>query len=253
MSSANRTTAFGRSATLLYGLGAYAVGMTGLFWLILTGLGLTPISGGPFAIASREAAIAFNLGMLALFGIQHAIMARPAFKARWTRVIPAAIERSTFVLITGLIVGGFLWLWQPMTETVWAVESPVLARAIRALCALGWVYMVGASFAINHFELFGLQQVWRHFRSVPDRDNRFVNRFMYRFDRHPIMTGMLVGLWATPVMRFDHLLLAGGLSAYMVIGVFIEERTLVSIHGQSYADYRRTVPALVPVPGRRAG
>ena len=240
-----------RTAVLAYGVTAYAIGVAGLCWLIGGSLGLIPFTGGPVSLGSVEARVAFNLAFVALFGLQHAIMARPAFKARWTRVVPPAIERSTFVLVTGLLVSGFMWLWQPLPEVVWSVEQPLVAGFLFALGALGWAYLFTASFAIDHFELFGLKQVWNAFRGGEARPHRIVSRLMYRFDRHPLMSGMLFGLWCTPLMRVDHLVLAAGLTTYIVLGVLIEERTLVAIHGEEYRSYRRRVPALVPFPGRR--
>lgn len=240
-----------RAGALVYGVLSYAIGIGGLVWLMATALGVVQPTGGPVAFDSTAAAIAFDLALIAVFGVQHAIMARPAFKARWTRVVPPAIERSTFVLVTGVLVSAMMWLWQPLEASVWAVESPVLAVGLRAVACLGWAYLLLASFAIDHFELFGLKQVWSFFRGVPMREHPVVTRMMYRFDRHPLMTGMLVGVWCTPAMTLGHLVLALGLTTYIVVGVAIEESTLVQVHGEGYREYRRRVPALVPFPGRR--
>jgi protein-S-isoprenylcysteine O-methyltransferase Ste14 len=242
-----------RLAVLLYGVLSYAIGVTGLCWLIAASLDLVPFTGGPLELATRGQRVALGLGWVVLFGLQHAVMARPAFKARWTRVVHPAIERSSFVLVTGLIVSAMMLTWQPdPAPPVWAVTQPALSIGMRVVAALGWAYLFAASFAIDHFELFGLKQVWLHFRRRQPEPTVVVSRFMYRFDRHPLMTGMLLGLWCTPVMRFDHLLLATGLSCYIVVGVLIEERTLVAVHGEGYRAYRRRVAALVPFPGRRS-
>lgn len=235
---------------LVYGIACYALGMGGLFWLVLSSLGLIPFTGGPVNLGSTSAAITFNLAFVLLFGVQHAIMARPAFKRRWTQIIHPAAERSTFVLLAGGIMALTLWLWQPLTSTVWSIENATLAGLVRGLGALGWVYMVGASFAIDHFELFGLKQVWRNFRGAEPREVPMVSRLMYRFDRHPLMTGVLLGLWAQPSMTLDRLVLALGFTCYIVAGVTIEERTLVQQHGEAYRAYRRRVGALVPLPGK---
>jgi protein-S-isoprenylcysteine O-methyltransferase Ste14 len=226
--------------------------VTGLCWLIAASLDLVPFTGGPLELATRGQRVALGLGWVLLFGLQHAVMARPAFKARWTRVVHPAIERSSFVLVTGLIVSAMMLTWQPDPAPVWTVTQPALSIGMRVVAVLGWAYLFAASFAIDHFELFGLKQVWFHFRGRQLTALPVVSRFMYRFDRHPLMTGMLVGLWCTPVMRFDHLLLASGLSVYIVVGVLIEERTLVAVHGEGYRAYRRRVAALVPFPGRRS-
>ncbi len=245
------SSALGRTAVLVYGVVAYAIGIGGLLSLIAVSLGLLPLTGGPVAIGTTGGAIAFNLLFVALFGVQHAVMARPAFKERWTRIIPAAMERPTFVLLSGVIMGSAMWLWQPLPSTVWAVESAALANALRGVAALGWCYMLAASFAIDHFELFGLKQVWRNFVGSEAPRVPFVSRLMYRFDRHPLMSGILIGLWCTPSMTVGRLVLAAGFSAYIVIGVAMEERTLVALHGDGYREYRRKVGALVPLPGRR--
>ena len=240
-----------RGAIVVYGVVSYAVGMFGLCWLIAATLGLVPFTGGPVALGSTGGAIAFNLGFLVLFGVQHAIMARPAFKAVWTQIIPPATERSTFVLVTGLIVSATMWLWQPLPTVVWSADGSWAPILVRSIGVLGWLYLLLASFAIDHFELFGLKHVWRHYQGAETPHVPFVMGWMYRYERHPIMTGMLVGLWCTPTMTVGHLVLAAGLTAYMVIGVSIEERTLVAQHGESYRAYQRLVPALLPRPGRR--
>jgi protein-S-isoprenylcysteine O-methyltransferase Ste14 len=245
------STLFSRVAILAYSVTCYALGVSGLVWLILATLDVVPFTGGPAALSSTGAAITFNLVFVALFGFQHAIMARPAFKERWRRILPQAAERATFTLMAGLLMALAMWVWQPLPSTIWAFESPVLVMGLRGLCALGWAWLLAATFAIDHFELFGLKQAWRNFRGVDQAKSPFVMRLMYRFDRHPIMTGALIGLWATPVMRLDHLVLALGMTAYVVIGVFIEERTLVALHGDNYREYRRKVGALVPFPGKR--
>ena len=240
-----------RAAILTYGIACYAIGVGSLVWLILTLLGFLPFWEGPVRLASTRGAILFNLSFIVLFGVQHAVMARPAFKKHWTRIIPASMERSTFVLTTGVIVSSFLFFWHPLEAVVWSVSSPAVAHTMTGIAILGWAYMLTASFAINHFELFGLKQVWQQWTGRESTPSPVVTRFMYRFDRHPLMTGMLIGFWCTPVMQLDRLVLTAGLTVYMVIGVAIEERTLVAVHGESYRSYRRQVGALVPLPGRR--
>jgi len=244
-------TASSRLGILTYAVVCYALGVSGLCWLIFATLDVVPFTGGPAALSSTGAAIAFNLVFLFLFGFQHAVMARLGFKERWRSVLPQAAERATFTLMAGLLMALAMWVWQPLPKVIWQVETPALAIGLRALCALGWAWLLAATFAIDHFELFGLKQAWRHFRGTEQPQVPFVMRFMYRFDRHPIMTGALIGLWATPVMRLDHLVLALGMTAYVVIGVMIEERTLVTLHGDNYREYRRRVGALVPFPGKR--
>ena len=240
-----------RAAMLAYGVLCYAIGLSGLMWLILTCLGIVPQGLGLVETSSPTAGIALNLALVGLFGVQHVIMARPAFKRRWTRLIPAAAERSTFVVISGSLMALAMALWQPVAGSVWSLESPAAVWAVRVVGGLGWTYMLLASFAINHFELFGLSQVWNYFRGHQPRPLPLVARFMYRFDRHPIMTGILLGLWGTPSMDTTRFLLAAFFTGYMILGVLIEEGTLVQVHGEAYREYRRRVAALVPFPGRR--
>ena len=241
-----------RLGILTYGIAAYLVGVVALVVLILASLGILPFTGGPIHLASPAAAITFDVGLLALFGLQHSLMARPAFKERWTRIIPAALERSTYLVATGAVLLPLVFLWQPLPGMVWSWSSAVARAGMTGVALLGWAYLFAATFAIDHLELFGLRQSWDGFRGRSTGAVTFRERWMYRFDRHPIMTGLLVGLWVVPEMTAGHLLLAAGLTAYVVIGVHYEERALVRQLGEAYEGYRRRVPALVPTAGGRA-
>jgi len=235
-----------RVAFFAYGVTCYAIGVSGLVWLIGVTLGVIPITGGPVQITSMGGAIALDVLLVALFGIQHAIMARPAFKERWTKIVPEPIERSTFTLLAGLLMALAMGLWQPMPQLVWSVGQPAIAMALTAACALGWVYLLAATFCIDHFQLFGLRQVTSYLLAKPSTEPTFVRRVMYRFDRHPIMSGVLVGVWAAPVMTLDRLILALAFTTYVIVGVAIEERDLVRLHGDDYRKYRDEVGTLVP-------
>ena len=235
-----------RAAILAYGIGSYTLGFASLLLVILASLGAYTFTGGPVHIDSPVLAALFNFGLLLVFGLQHSVMARPSFKERWTRVIHPSMERPTFVLTTGAILIPLVALWQPLPMVLWALSAPLLRAAVTGLALLGWTYLFLATFAINHFELFGLQQSWRGFRDRPPVAVPFRERWMYRIDRHPIMTGLLVGLWAIPTMTLGHLLFAAGFSIYIVIGVYFEERTLRRQWGEKYEDYRRRVSAIVP-------
>ncbi|MEP6740173.1 MAG: hypothetical protein ABJA61_07325, partial [Caldimonas sp.] len=177
---------------------------------------------------------------------QHSVMARPSFKARWTRIIPPAAERSTYVLATGLALAALLVLWQPMPAIVWSVDAPILRWLLFGAALAGWAYLNAASFAINHLELFGLQQVYQVLRGHPLTSAPFQERWMYCFDRHPIMTGILIGIWVTPTMTLDHLLFAAGCTVYVWIGVHFEERSLRRQWGLLYEEYRGRVGTIVP-------
>jgi len=243
--------ALSRPGIMAYGVGAYAVGVTALVGLILYSLGVLNLTGGPVHVERPALAVLFDLGLLAAFATQHSVMARSWFKERWTRVIHPSMERSTYVLATGAALLPLLALWQPLPGVLWSVSAPVAQRAVTSLAVLGWAYLFAASFAIDHLELFGLQQAWRGSRGKAPVPVPFRVRWMYRFDRHPIMTGLLLGLWATPEMTLGRVLLAAGLSCYVVVGVHFEERSLRRQWGEAYEAYRRRVPTIVPLPFSR--
>lgn len=245
------SSALSRAIVFLIGILFYGLSVAGLLWLIAACFGLYSYTGGPVAIGFMPLAIALNLSMIAVFGIQHAIMARSHFKERWTEIIHPALERAIFVMLSGVILGGMQYLWQPLPQAIWTVDHEAGRVFLWALQGFGWAYLLLATFAIDHFELFGVKQVWRNLRSQDTPSPPFVSRLMYRFDRHPIMTGVLIGVWATPSMQLDHLVFAIGSTAYVIIGVMIEERDLIRLHGETYLDYRKTVGTIVPQIGSR--
>ncbi len=192
-----------RAAIFAFGVTAYALGVGALVALTSIVLGVLPFTGGPLGRLSLGAALALDLCLLVVFALQHSVMARASFKARWTRIVPVAAERSAYLLATALALLPLLLLWQPMPAVVWSVEAPALRWLLVGVALGGWAYLLAASFAINHFELFGLQQVYQALRDRPLTQSPFRVRWMYRFDRHPIMTGILIGLWVTPTMAVD--------------------------------------------------
>jgi methanethiol S-methyltransferase len=236
-----------RAGILAYGAGSYGVGVAALVGLILVMLGVLDFTGGPVHIESPVLAALFNLGLLVVFAVQHSVMARARFKERWARIIHPSMERSTYVLATGAVLLPLLALWQPMPKALWSVGSPFARGAVTGIALLGWAYLFLATFAINHFELFGLEQVWRGFRGKAPAPPPFRERWMYRIDRHPIMTGLLVGMWATPELTAGRLLFAVGFSLYVAIGVHFEERALRRQWGETYEAYRRRVATIVPL------
>ncbi len=235
-----------RTAVFIYGVTAYAVGMGGLTWLILALPGLAPIGFGPVEIGSTAGAVIFNLLLIVFFGVKHSVMARPAFKEKWTKIIPEAAERSTYVLATGLAWALIFWLWQPLPAVVWSVETPALQYVLWALFAFGWILLVVSSFAIDHFDLFGLRQVYLYFRNRPYTQVPYARKWMYRYVRHPLMTGVLIGVWVTPHMTLGHLLIAIALTGYILIGVKYEEQDLIRTFGDDYRRYRAEVGAFFP-------
>lgn len=236
----------GRVGLLAYGLVAYAVGMAALAWLVMSLAGVWPLGAGPLSVQSTAAGVAVNVGLMVLFGLQHSAMARRRFKAWWTRLIPRAAERSTYVLASGLALGALVWLWQPVEATVWSVSSPALRTGLWVLFAFGWLYLCASTFATNHWDLFGIRQVWLHMREEPYEPIPFVRKWMYRYSRHPMMAGILIGLWAVPDMGVGKLILSAGLSAYVFIGIGFEQRALRRHFGDTYRQYEREVGAFFP-------
>lgn len=235
-----------RVSIFSFGVLAYLLGVGALLAVIAILLGAFQFTGWPLAQLAFGPALAFDSLLLVAFALQHSVMARPSFKARWTRVIPEAAERSAYLFATGLVLLPLLLLWQPMPSVVWSVETPALRWLLIGVAVAGWCYLLAASFAINHFELFGLQQAYQALRGRRLTSAPFRVRWMYRFDRHPIMSGILIGMWVTPTMTLDHLLFAAGFTAYVWIGVFFEERSLLRQLGRPYQEYCQRVGSLVP-------
>lgn len=240
-----------RLLVVFYGGVSYAVGVSALVALMLIMLGVFDFTGGLPRKLGTLAALAVNALLLVGFALQHSVMARASFKANWLRVIHPATERATYVLATGLVLFPVLALWEPLPTVLWSVDDPVLGIGLRLVAVLGWIYLFVASFAINHFELFGLQQVYRFFCGRHSAPVPFTIRWMYKIDRHPIMTGLLFGMWVTPTMTIGHLEFALGFTLYILVGVYFEERALRRIWGAAYDEYCQRVGALVPFPSRR--
>lgn len=195
-------------------------------------------------------AIVINLALIALFGVQHTVMARSKFKKAWTRIVPWHLERSTYVLLTSLILILTFWLWQPITTSVWSVENTAGRYVLWALFAIGWAVVLVSTFLINHFDLFGLRQVWLHFRQRDEKPIPFKTTGLYQFVRHPIYFGFVLAFWATPDMTLGHLVFALGMSLYIVIVIVHEERDLHFHFGEKYREYSKQVPMLIPFPRR---
>lgn len=194
-----------------------------------------------------------DLLLIVLFGVQHSVMARPAFKRWWTRIVPEPIERSTFVLVSALVLALMFWLWRPIPLVIWEVDHAWAAAAIWSLYVAGWTLAVASTFVLSHAELFGLQQVHRHLTGASPKALPFRTPTLYRIVRHPMHAGMLLALWATPRMTAGHLLFSLGMTAYVLIGIHFEERGLVRQFGDRYLAYCERVPRLLPLRpwGRR--
>lgn len=240
----------GRIVAFLYGIVTYLI----FFVTFLYAIGfvedlLVPktIDGSP-AIAGEPGlqALVVNLVLMTIFAIQHSVMARPQFKRWWTKVVPPAVERTTYVLLASLALALLIWQWRPMPAIVWQIADPPLATAVIGLSFLGWLIVLTSTFLINHFELFGLHQVANNLagRSMPAPS--FRTPLFYRFVRHPIYLGFIIAFWSAPTMTLGHLLFAAVTAAYILVGIWLEERDLINLFGDQYRRYREHVSMLLP-------
>ena len=240
-----------RVLVFLYGAVAYAI----FFATFLYAIGFVGNLFVPKAIDSAPQlpfiqALLVNLGLLGIFAVQHSVMARPVFKRWVTRFIPQAAERSTFVLAASIALIVLFYFWQPMGGVVWSVENPQAQILLHALFAFGWLLVLVSTFLINHFDLFGLRQVWLNLHRKPYTELKFGTPLVYRLVRHPLYLGFVLGFWATPVMTAAHLVFAAVTTAYILIAIQLEERDLMDAHPE-YAEYRRRVPMIIPFIGRK--
>lgn len=242
-----------RAAAFVYGILAYVMFLGAILyaigfvanWMVLP---KTIDSGAPGPVMP---AVAIDLTLLGVFAIQHSVMARRGFKAWWTRYVPAVVERSTYVLFANLALILLLWKWQPLPGVVWRVENPVAAAGLIALSLLGWGMVFLSTFLINHFDLFGLKQVFDNLRQMRIEDPQFRTPLLYKFVRHPLYLGFIIAFWAAPVMTAGHLLFAIATTGYIFIGLLLEERDMVAMFGQTYVNYQRRVSMIVPMLPRK--
>ena len=235
-----------RLIVFAYGALCYAVFLaTFLYAVGFIGNVLAPTALDGPASGALAPALAVDLGLLLAFALQHSVMARPAFKRWWTKFVPEPAERSTYVLASSLALIALFAFWRPLGGVVWATDG-ALAAALVALCAFGWALVLVSTFLINHFDLFGLRQIWFHLRGVPYAPIGFRTPGPYKLVRHPLYVGWLFAFWATPVMTAAHLVFAVATTAYILIAIRLEERDLVDSLGEDYESYRRRVPMLVP-------
>jgi protein-S-isoprenylcysteine O-methyltransferase Ste14 len=237
----------GRILTLVYGAVAYAFFLgTFLYAIGFIGNLLVPKSVDGPSSAGTGTAIAIDIALMALFAVQHSIMARPGFKRWWTQFVPNSMERSTFVLSTNVVLVLLYWQWQPINTIVWSVENAVGVWVLWGLFALGWLIVLLSTFMIGHFHLFGLTQVYENLKGREPPPPDFKQPGFYRIVRHPIMVGFIIAFWAIPTMTVGHLLFAAVTTAYILVALQLEERDLLAALGNSYADYRSRVPMLLP-------
>ncbi|HEX7690259.1 MAG TPA: NnrU family protein [Burkholderiaceae bacterium] len=245
-----------RLLQIAYAVAAYALFLATMLATIafVLDLGL-PWSVDAPAVGSAAAAIVVDLALVLVFGLQHSAMARPGFKRAWTRVVPAPVERATYVLASSLALALLIVAWRPLPGVLWDARGTPVGAVLLAAGAGGWLLLVAASFLVSHWELFGLVQAWRGLGGVDARAAgampELSERGLYGVVRHPIMLGFLVAFWCAPRMSTGHLLFAGACSAYILVGTRLEERDLLAHFGAAYARYRERVPMLLPRPWRR--
>jgi methanethiol S-methyltransferase len=243
-----------RYLTIGYGAACYLVFLAAFLYAIgFVGNFVVPRSVDHGITAPIAEAVVVNVLLLGLFAVQHSVMARPAFKRRWTRLVPKTIERSTYVLISSLLLLLLFWQWRTMPAVIWDVTWQPGRIGLHALFGLGWVIVLTATFMINHFDLFGLRQVYLAWRGQPYSDLSFRTSLLYRLVRHPIMLGFIIAFWGTPTMTAGHLLFALATTGYILIALQLEEHDLTEALGDQYCEYRSRVPMLVPGLHRRGG
>lgn len=236
-----------RIMRLAYGFIAYAVFLISFLYAV----GFVANAVVPKSIDSGQdgdvlSSIAINIVLLSVFAVQHSVMARQSFKAWLHRFLPASIERSTYVLLASLALLLLFWQWRPLPQVIWSFDQQVVAGVLWLAMALGWMLVLLSSFLINHFELFGLQQVISDAAGAPIASPTFRTPLLYRVVRHPIYLGFIIAFWATPYMTLGHALFAAVTTLYIFVGIFLEERDLVQLFGEQYVTYRNKVAMLVP-------
>jgi protein-S-isoprenylcysteine O-methyltransferase Ste14 len=243
----SRSHPIARIAAFLYGIAAYFVFFVTFLYAIgfVSGL-VVPKTIDTGAVGPAMQAAIVNLILLTIFAVQHSVMARRQFKEWWTQFVPKSVERSTYVLLSSLALALLLWQWRPIPTVLWQIEDPQLAIAVSGISLLGFLIALTSTFLINHFELFGLHQVANNLTGRTMPTPRFRTPLYYKFVRHPLYFGFVIAFWVTPTMTVGHLLFAAATTAYILVGILLEERDLIDLFGDDYRRYRERVSMLVP-------
>jgi len=241
----------GRFIAFLYGIASYVVFFATFLYAVgfVSGLAV-PKTIDTGTIVPLAEALIVNLLLMSAFAIRHSVMARQQFKRWWTRFVPKSVERSTYVLLASLVLDLLFWQWRPMPVLLWRIADPHIAMAVTVLAFVGWLIVLTGTFLINHFELFGLHQVASNLAGRPMPAPRFHTPLLYQFVRHPIYLGFIIAFWATPIMTGGHLLFAAVTTAYIFVGIALEERDLITVFGDQYRNYRQQVGMIVPMPAK---
>jgi protein-S-isoprenylcysteine O-methyltransferase Ste14 len=245
----------GKTLAVLYGVVAYVLFLASFLYAIgfVGGFIVPKTIDAPVTGAEMLPSIIIDAVLLGLFAIQHSVMARPAFKAAWTKIVPRSVERTTYVLLSSLLLFLIFWQWRPIPDAVWSVANDAGRMALWALFWLGWLVVLLSTFMISHFDLFGLRQVMLNFQGKPYTHPPFMTRGFYNLVRHPIMLGFIIAFWATPAMSIGHLVFAIATTGYILIALQLEEKDLLDMLGEAYRSYRQRVPMLIPWTRGKAG
>jgi len=237
-----------RSIFLLYGIISYALFLFSFLYavgFVMNILAPTTLDGE--VLGSFQDSLLVDLGLLGVFAIQHSVMARKGFKKWWTKIIPVPIERSTYVLLSSICLLALVYYWRPLGGIIWTIENPIWANVLLFTGVAGWFMVLISTFLINHFDLFGLRQVWMYFQKKEYTHLMFRLNSLYKYIRHPLYMGFLIAFWFTPVMSISHLVFSVMCTGYILVGIKLEEKDMISTFGKGYEDYKLKTPMLIPM------